>query len=148
MKFRTVTWYSKILALILFIALPFTGFYAGMKFQEATNPPTANTVTDSDKTTSEKTIVENSLITVKTSHSEGFLTYKGTLQLPTPCHEINDETLIVESSPEQVHIRLNIKQLETGTICAQVITNEKFSGKVEASPQAEITVWLDGGKVE
>jgi general stress protein CsbA len=33
----TVTTFSKLLAMILFITLPFAGFYLGMKYQEKTN---------------------------------------------------------------------------------------------------------------
>ena len=35
----TVTTFSKILAMILFIILPFIGFYLGMQYQETINPP-------------------------------------------------------------------------------------------------------------
>ena len=37
-SFTTVTPLSKTLALILFILLPFMGFYAGMKFQQSMEP--------------------------------------------------------------------------------------------------------------
>ncbi|MEK7094440.1 MAG: hypothetical protein AAB903_03835 [Patescibacteria group bacterium] len=33
-EWNKVTWYSKLLALILFVALPFIGFYLGMMYQE------------------------------------------------------------------------------------------------------------------
>jgi len=33
-KYNKVTWYSKLLALILFVILPFIGFYLGMKYAE------------------------------------------------------------------------------------------------------------------
>lgn len=33
-ELHKVTWYSKLAALLLFIALPFIGFYLGVKFQE------------------------------------------------------------------------------------------------------------------
>lgn len=32
--YNKVTWYSKLLALIIFIAMPFIGFYLGVKYQE------------------------------------------------------------------------------------------------------------------
>ena len=34
-EWNKVTWYSKIIALLVCIALPFIGFYLGVKFQEA-----------------------------------------------------------------------------------------------------------------
>ena len=32
-QWNKVTWYSKLLALILFVALPFIGFYLGIKYE-------------------------------------------------------------------------------------------------------------------
>lgn len=37
--FTTVTTFSKVVALIIFIILPFTGFYLGMRYQEVTGTP-------------------------------------------------------------------------------------------------------------
>ena len=34
-KWREVTWYSKLLAMIIFVGLPFLGFYLGTEFEEA-----------------------------------------------------------------------------------------------------------------
>ncbi len=34
MQLNKVTWYSKLIALILFVAMPFIGFYLGMQFQK------------------------------------------------------------------------------------------------------------------
>src|ERR1044072_2461483 len=36
-QWNKVTWYSKLLALILFVALPFTGFYLGIKYESLTS---------------------------------------------------------------------------------------------------------------
>jgi hypothetical protein len=33
-QWNKVTWYSKLIALILFIALPFIGFYLGITYQK------------------------------------------------------------------------------------------------------------------
>ena len=33
-EMRRVTWYSKLIALALFIAMPFFGFFLGMKYQQ------------------------------------------------------------------------------------------------------------------
>lgn len=38
-KFNTVTPFSKTLAMILFITLPFVGFYLGIQFEKRTAPP-------------------------------------------------------------------------------------------------------------
>jgi hypothetical protein len=34
-EFNKITWYSKLIALILFITLPFIGFYLGMQYEKA-----------------------------------------------------------------------------------------------------------------
>jgi len=44
--FTTVTNFSKILALILFILLPFGGFYLGIRYQEAVTVPAADVTSD------------------------------------------------------------------------------------------------------
>jgi len=111
MKFNQVTWYSKLLALILFVALPFLGFYAGMKYQQPTTPPSQDSSIndtkpgDSDQT-GWKTIVNSSQITVKTKYENETLKYSGIAQLPSPCHQLKDQSGVMESYPEQVRIQL------------------------------------------
>ena len=34
-EWNKVTWYSKLVALALFVALPFIGFYLGVKYEKA-----------------------------------------------------------------------------------------------------------------
>jgi hypothetical protein len=153
MKFNSVTWYSKLAAAILFIALPFAGFYAGMKYQEAISSPDTDVVEDSDKKSSDdssawETLVRSDEITVKTKYEGGKIKYSGTVQTPTPCHEIKDETKVLESFPEQVQIRLLVVQGNPGAICAQVISEKEFSGEVEVSKDATISVHLDGKEVK
>lgn len=99
-----------------------------------------------------KTIVDTDQITVKTQYKNGTLKYSGTVQLPSPCYNLRDETAVLESFPEQVQIRLVITELETKTpgnigLCAQVITEKEFSGEVKVSKEAVVSVFLDGEKV-
>jgi len=149
LKFREVTWYSKLFALILFVALPFLGFYAGMKYEQAVAPSSENTSTASAKPNGSqvgwKTLVQTNQITVKTKYEGGVLKYAGTVQIPTPCYKLKDETVVLESFPEQVQIRLAVVQ--TRGICAQVITNKEFSGQVKVSEKAVISVFLNGEKI-
>mgnify|MGYP001560749866 CR=1 FL=1 len=50
-EWNEVTWYSKLLALVLFVALPFIGFYFGVKYEKAkeavnqTNVSSTKTIT-------------------------------------------------------------------------------------------------------
>lgn len=41
-EFNKVTWYSKLLALVIFITLPFVGFYLGVKYEELKNSVRVN----------------------------------------------------------------------------------------------------------
>lgn len=159
MRFNSVTWYSKLAALLLFVALPFAGFYAGMRYQEATSSPTTDAVVDSDKNNNNGsdntwgTLVSSDKLTVETKYEGGKLKYKGTVQTPTPCHTLKDETMVLESFPEQVQIRLTIGYMKPNKpnnigVCAQIITEKEFSGEVQASSQAVVSVYLDGKLVE
>jgi hypothetical protein len=160
-KFTQVTWYSKLLALILFIALPFIGFYAGMWYQKNISTPTStattandsNTATSSASTSGWSTVVSSEKITVQTKYESGTLHYKGTVQAPSACYKLKDETVVLESFPEQVQIRISAGQTKSSTpdaigVCAQVVTTLEFSSQVQVSKEAVVTVFLDGGQVK
>ena len=154
MKFNQVTWYSKLLALVLLVALPFLGFYAGTKYQQAI-VPTDKVIDDNGSkdnnyfnTTGWKTIVENDQITVKTKYENNTLKYSGTVQLPTPCHQLKDQSGMMLLYPEQVRIQLVIEPSPPGTVCAQVITEREFSGGVQVSEKAVVSVFLNGEKIK
>ena len=70
-----------------------------------------------------------------------------TVEVPTPCHEIRQETKIMESYPEQVRIDLSVVDPAPGIICVQQITQKEFSGEVKVSESATVSVNLDGEKV-
>ena len=157
MKFKEVTWYSKLLALALFVVLPFIGFYVGMKYQEAVAPPNevvVNTSTPSatpkgsnNKSTTKISIKTNE-VTLKATYENGVLKYSGTAQLPTPCHQLTDQTVVMESYPEQVKIQLVIDPPKSGTVCAQVVTPKDFSNQLQVSENAAISVYLNGEKIK
>lgn len=147
MQFNKVTWYSKVAAMILFIALPFAGFYFGMKYQEGINPPTT-TVVEPSTGSNPKTVVDTDQVTVETTYDSGTLKYKATVQLPTPCYGLKDETIILEIFPEQVQIRITTEISDDLTICPQVITEKEFSGEVQVSENATVSVFFNGQKVE
>lgn len=148
MKYNQVTWYSKTLAMILFIALPFAGFYLGMKYQEGINPPITTVVELSNGTTT-KTLVSTDQVTVKTTYENGTLKYSGTVNLPSPCFELKTELNVLETFPEQVQIRLTTVNTAGPTqFCTQVINPEEFSGEVKVSKDATASVFLNDQKVE
>ncbi len=160
MKVTQVTWYSKLAAAILFITLPFVGFYAGMWYQKNISTETSDVVTNGGKTATDSastkgwsTVVDTEKITVQTKHESGTLHYEGTVQVPTACYKLKDETTVLESFPEQVQIRISAGQTKFSTpdaigVCAQVITDLEFSGQVKVSKEATVTVFLDGEQVK
>lgn len=150
MKVNSVTWYSKLLAIILFIALPFFGFYLGMKYQEATSTKNGSVVTNNNlggvKTLKK---VETDELTINVVYKDGIISYSGTVRLPTPCYILKDETKVLESSPEQIQIRLSILPPPPNAgVCIQTLTNIEFSGELQASEQAEVSIWLNNKKIE
>lgn len=166
MKFTQVTWYSKLGALLLIIILPIVGFYLGMQYQKATTAASSSTITnlatesakkDSDKKVDDsdnvqiddgKTIVETSQMTVKTSYEDGVLKYAGTIQFANSCQSIKDETKVLESFPEQVQIRMITFAAQTETPCAMLAVVKEFSGSVQVSKKAIVSVFLNGEKVK
>jgi len=150
MKFREVTWYSKLLALILFIALPFIGFYTGTWYQKAITPTVPPQVSDKTRPGEDKLtrVIKSNELIVTLERDSGILKYSGSIQLPTPCHKLKDETGVLQSYPEQVQIRLKIDNPEPSVICTQVITKKEFSGQAQVSEKATVSVYLNGEKVE
>jgi hypothetical protein len=148
MRFVQVTWYSKMLAAILFVALPFIGFYTGIKYQQAITTSREVVVNNMTKTKDKNINIKTDQLVLNTTYENGVLKYSGTVQLPTPCHKLKDETGVLQSFPEQVQIRLVVEPPKPGIDCAQVITEKEFSGQVEVSSKAVVSVYLNGTRVK
>ena len=142
-----VTWYSKLLALILLVLLPFAGFLLGMKYQTSITVPSVQFVTNDS--TSNSNIVSNispSKLKITTQLKNGVLKYSGSVELPNPCYQVKDEIVILESYPQQVQVRISVVNPRNGTggTCIQVLTTKEFSGELKISNQAKISVWFNG----
>lgn len=150
MKFNQVTWYSKLGALLLIIILPVVGFYLGMVYTQGLPDSTTGSVSVIDKTkdTDTKTVVNSEKISLKTSFKNGKLKYSGSVQLPSPCHKLDIQTTVAESYPEQVQISLKIVDPDPGMLCATVIEEKEFSGELDVSANASISISLNGEKVK
>ncbi len=103
----------------------------------------------SNKNSNEDIIVDDSLPVVDEERYEvehdfddGIHTISGTVTLPTPCHELNENIRIAESFPEQVFVDLTT--VNTGGICIQVIDERAFSIDVEVSEEATFALTFDG----
>ena len=150
MKFTEVTWYSKLGALLLIIILPIVGFYLGMIYSQGSGYSTTGSVSIVDKTkdTDTKTIVNSEKISLKTSFKNGKLEYSGSVQLPSPCHKLDIQTSVAESYPEQVQISLEILDPDPEMLCATVVEEKEFSGELDVSANASISVSLNSEKVK
>ena len=148
MRFNQVIWYLKMLATILFIVLPFIGFYVGMKYQQAITVSGKVVVNNTPKTEDKNINIKTDQLILNTTYENGVLKYSGIVQLPTPCHKLKDETGVLQSFPEQVQIRLVVEPPKPGIDCAQVITEKEFSGEVKVSSKAVVSVYLNGTRVK
>lgn len=147
-KYNQVTWYSKLLALILFVALPFIGFWAGMKYQEAISSIEPDTNYIKTPTGQEKLKIDNEQLSLKVFFQDNKLKFSGTVQMPTPCHNLTTESMIAESYPEKVSLYLNAVEPRSGDVCAEVVTPKEFSGEIQASEESSIRVIFNGKEVK
>jgi hypothetical protein len=156
-KFNQATWYSKLAALILFVALPFLGFWAGVTYERSVNPKDTSSdqkvSTDSNKPISStknrstnKYVLINDSVNLVATFQTNVWRYSGLVQVLNVCTYLEHNVLVRESFPEQVSIELTTKMDREADVCAQVITQRNFSGEFQASAKADITVSLDGKK--
>jgi hypothetical protein len=65
--------------------------------------------------------------------------YQVTGTVPTPCHEVDINTQVMESFPEQVVVNVSVVS-DPEEICIQVIKDINKSGTFQASDKAEISL--------
>ena len=140
MNFNRETWYSKSIAIFLFIAFPVAAFYLGAKYQKSIVYKVKSTIASSS-------VPVKSKFTFEKNYENNLLKYAGTVEVPSPCHDIRQETKIMESFPEQVRIDLSIDNPTPGNVCAKQITLKEFSGEIKVSESATVSVYLNGEKV-
>ena len=138
MNFNRETWYSKAIAIFLFFGFSIAAFYLGAKYEKSTALRNTGSVVSSPT---------RSKVVFQKSYEDNLLKYQGTVEVPTPCHDIRQETKIMESYPEQVRLDLTVEKPAPGNVCAQQITQKDFSGEVKVSENASVSVFLDGKKV-
>ncbi|HEX9609006.1 MAG TPA: hypothetical protein VGA06_02240 [Candidatus Paceibacterota bacterium] len=82
-------------------------------------------------------------ITAQHQYVGGTHTIAGEIELPTPCYRLTNEVIVRESFPEQVTVAFAAHE-ESGTVCAQVITAQRFKVAFDASESALITAMYNG----
>ena len=132
--------FKKILALLIAIAIVLVGVFLWNDFlPQPNNSDTNDNQTDINDTNND---ITNKEITVTRFKEGSIYTYRGVLSLPTPCHSIKTETLVAESYPEQVTIKLDT--MSDGEPCAEVISDKKFFAQFTASPEHTLSIILNG----
>lgn len=64
-------------------------------------------------------------------------TLVGSIIMPTPCEVVEVSSTVAESMPEQVLLDFSI--INTAEMCAQVLTEQRFSVTFSASAEADIS---------
>ena len=80
---------------------------------------------------------------LKVSYQDGIFSYEFEVQKPTPCHFVEKEMMVLESYPPQ--LRLDLRIVDSGEICVQMIDYETISDEFEIETRpASFSVYLDG----
>lgn len=61
--------------------------------------------------------------------SDGYLYFQGSIDKPTPCHELTVSTTATRSIPPQVRTDVRMT-MPRGEACAQVVTSERIEGRI------------------
>ena len=135
------TWLLVGLFVVIVIALG-TGIYFSVGKSDDTALPVVTQTSDED-------IVDivDQLILVEHFYENGEHIYTGSIEVPTPCHNIKSEVTVQESFPERVNISLITVPPQDGRSCAQVVTDRVFTIRYKASETAvgdNLSVTLDG----
>lgn len=69
--------------------------------------------------------------------------YVITSQLPDPCTQVQVETLVAESYPEQVTIKVTVEPPSPSVMCVQMITDYNYQGNFTASEQATVKLSVE-----
>lgn len=126
--------------IILFIALWGVTQWSGMEGEQRQPKDDGIQVED------QRSVDDNTIYVVHT-YEDGLHRLEGELTVPTPCHEVDIETRIAESYPEQVMIDFTIVPPEEGRVCTQVLTDKRFTVEYRASEDAIINAALNGESV-
>ena len=120
-----------IVSLVTIVLLGSAYFLYSNFFKEDSNP--------NEDTTTSYTIEEGnfSLYTEYIKDSEWQYTVTGTV--PTPCHEVNINTQVMESFPEQVVVNVTVIT-NPEEVCTQVIQDINKTGTFQASEEAKISL--------
>lgn len=133
---------QSIIAVILIFALIVLGMFTFtyLKQQELQTPPEVDETEDSMSNTYNISSIDATHFFIDGQH-----TVVGQLVMPTPCDLLEVDAIVRESFPEQVLLSFSV--INTADVCAQVLTEQRFSVGFPASEGAEITAEFMGEPV-
>jgi hypothetical protein len=125
---------------LLLAAIAFVGCIPG----KSTSATTSSSASSSTKTAS-TVVTTKDLNQDKVKVALRFTTanvweYTLTTDLPTPCHNLTENNVVMESFPEQVRMEVTITAPAKGTVCAQVITPVSKTGTINVDKAATFSL--------
>jgi hypothetical protein len=164
MKLNQVTWYSSLLAIVLFVVFVVGAFLAGRELgyalgyadgsEQDASAPSESPIEESPSPALPPNdgsaagpdggrVVSDkdewlSLTALYQGNNAWTYVLKGTK--PTPCHEVAVSSVVRESFPEQVGVQYRFVSPPADTACIQVIAEVDVSGEFSAGDQAVISL--------
>jgi uncharacterized membrane protein YqiK len=92
---------------------------------------------------------ERQIITALHQFSKGRHTIAGEVNVPTPCHVLNQDVSINSAtSPEQINIAFSTTAKDDESLCAQVLTSTRYKIDFVALENAVITATWNGAPAQ
>lgn len=89
--------------------------------------------------TTEEPASEPSAITLSHRFADGRHEFRGTIELPTPCHRLD-----VVAGTQGMEIEINLRTTATDSVCIQVIDTRDFYVQVNAPEEARPKLSFNG----
>ena len=81
-------------------------------------------------------------------YENGIVSYRVTVEKPTPCHQIEIVEMKTGTIPLEVEIEIQTIPPPDDVICIQVTEIEEISGSIEVESEPErVTIFIDGIQV-
>ena len=134
---------TSIIVVIILVILAILGFHFFAPDSWKFWGQTANVIDTTVDTSSQAS--EHETITAKHQYKNGKHIVAGEANSPTPCDILSASATVTKSLPEQVTI--NFTSTSTDSLCAQVITSNRFKVEFSASENATVKATWNGKPV-
>ena len=79
---------------------------------------------------------------VKEQYKNSTYTFMGDVQVPTPCHSLENKVNKISNTEYQIELKTIAPQKDI--VCAQVVTDKSFKVSFQAPADIKVTALLDG----